>query len=700
MGGFTVSLAAFYALLAAACRMRGEEQRNLTLFAAGLAVVFAVLAVPIQLGGPWISVAWGVEGLVLLWMSFPLKMRELRWAGYAMFVVSAVWLLVLDTPDAFSRDLTPFLNEYMLSYAAAVALPALAGWLLHLRRDSLEAWEHYVVPVFALRSAVFAAVLIPIQLEGIWVSIGWMAESVLFIWLSFALKMREIRGFGYIMTGVYAGWLLAVGSVAAFREDLTPFLNWYMLGYAVAVLTLASTAWLLWLRRDRLQGEERYGPVAFAVAACAIAAIAVPVQLEGIWVTVGWAVEAALLLWISFPLKMREVRWFGYLLFAALSIWMLFSDTPDALREDLTPFLNLFMLANGAVILSSVVSAWLLWYKREELEKYEQAAYPAFALVAAASAAVTFPIQLEWPWITVAWAVEVLVLVGLSFVLQMHEIRWFGYALFGAFAAWLLGLDTPRAFQEEFTFFMNWHMLGLGTGVLTSAATGYLLWRNRDDLHERERPGYIVFTLVAATFAAIAVPVPVSGVWITIGWAAQSVAVLVLSRKLGMAEMRWFGYGLLAAMLLRLLGLDTFDLHLETFRPVLNLRFLAFSSAIAALYAAAVLEMKRGRTEGSAMVALEGVVSLPVLLALANLTTLWLLSAEIIASADSALFNLPAGVNEDVTSLGLSLLWAAYAAALIVVGVTRRWRWVRLAGLALLAVPVVKLFAFDSRLLE
>ena len=53
-----------------------------------------------------------------------------------------------------------------------------------------------------------------------------------------------------------------------------------------------------------------------------------------------------------------------------------------------------------------------------------------------------------------------------------------------------------------------------------------------------------------------------------------------------------------------------------------------------------------------------------------------------------------------MASLGLSLLWGVYAAALIVLGVVRRRRWMRLAGLALLAVPVVKLFAYDSRTLE
>ena len=582
MGGFTASVAAFYVLLAVGCRWRGEAQFNLMLFSAGLAVVFAVLAVPIQLGGPWVSVAWGVEGLVLLWMSFSLRMRELRWAGYSMFVVSAIWLLVLDTPDAFTRDFTPFLNEYMISYAGAVILPALAGWLLHLRRDTLSPREQLAIPLFALRSMVFAAVVIPIQLDGIWISIGWMVEAVFFIWL-------------------------------------------------------------------------------------------------------------------SFPFRMREIRWFGYLLFSALFAWLVAVDSPQAFREDSTPFLNLHMLGYGAVVVAAVLSAWLLWLKRDSLGSYEQKAYPAFAVGAAVAAAVAVPMQLEWPWITMAWAAEALVLLWLSFALHTREIRWFGYVMLVVFSGWLLGWDTTRSFGEDYGFFLNWYMLNYAVAVLAAVLAAWLLWRRRDELERPESLAHIALASAAGVFAAVAVPVQVSGVWITVGWAAESVVLLVLSRRLGIAEIRWLAYGVLAAAVARTLALDTFDVDLETFRPVLNWRFLAFTSAIAALYAAAMLQLRWGGAEDPEM---ERTASIPVLLALANLATLWLLSAEIIASADSALFSLAADVSENVTSLGLSLLWAVYAAVLIVLGVARRLRWVRLAGLTLLAVPVVKLFAFDSRLLE
>ena len=585
MGGFTAALAAFYAAIAAGCRMRGATQLNLTLFSAGLAVVFAVLAVPIQLGGPWISIAWGIEGLVLIWMSFPLRMRELRWAGYAMFAVSAVWLLALDTPGAFREDFTPFLNQFMISYAGAVILPALAAWLLHLRRELLEPWEQVAIPALALRAAGFAA-------------------------------------------------------------------------------------------------------------------LAVPVQVDGIWIVTGWAIEAAVLLWLSFPLGIREVRWAGYALYLVCSAWLYAVDSPGAYRKDLTPFLNLYTLGSAAAVLSGVFSAWLLWWKREGLERYEQAAYPVFAVGAAVAGAAFVPVQLEWPWITVAWAAEALLLVQLSFTLQTREIRWFGYVLFGVFSLWLLGWDTSRALGEEFTVFLNWHMMNHGVAIIASGASAFVLWRRREALARYERGAWVAFSLAAGVFAAVAAPVQFDGVWISIAWAVEAVAMLALSTRLGIREMRWLGYGLLGAMVVRLLALDTFDVDLDAFRPVLNWRFLAFALGIAAVYSAAWLAFRRPADPGSPVEETEARAALPALLALANLATLWLLSAEIISSANSALFSLPEDVAANVASLGLSLLWAVYAAAMIVLGVARRWRWVRLAGLALLAVPVVKLFAFDSRHLE
>ena len=87
---------------------------------------------------------------------------------------------------------------------------------------------------------------------------------------------------------------------------------------------------------------------------------------------------------------------------------------------------------------------------------------------------------------------------------------------------------------------------------------------------------------------------------------------------------------------------------------------------------------------------------IPALLIAANGLSLLALSIEVVDTVDRGFFDISPKIAGNVISLSLSLLWALYAAVLIVLGITRRDRRLRLAGLGLLAVPVVKLFVYDA----
>ena len=576
--------------------------------------------------------------------------------------------------------------------------------------------------------------------------LAWAGSLVVFAFWQMELEPPVVLG----QIGITAIFIIFAGATVAFHivrqqaagiADLALVtLNatgYYGISYALiydpyrpwmgGFTALVAVFYVLLAAACRMRGPEQLNLTLFSAGlAVVFAVLAVPIQLGGPWVSVAWGVEALVLVWLSFPLRMRELRWAGYAMFAVSAVWLLAVDSPGAFRDDLTPFLNYIMLAYGVVILASVLSAWLLWRKRDSLEPYEQAAYPVFAVGAALVAAVAIPIQLEWPWITVAWAAEALVLLRLSFTLQIRQIRWFGYVIFATFCAWLLfvlsfewGLflffydwamdwDAPRGFWGEFTPFLNWHMLEYGVAILASIAAGYLLWRRRDCLGWREQPAYIVFATAASALAVIAVPVQLDGVWVSIAWSVEAMLLTALASGLRLPELRWSGYILLAVILIRLLAVETFDVNLATFLPVINWRFLSFAIGIAALYSACWLAFRLRIIVASGVKGKEKQLAFPVLVALANFVTLWLFSAEILASANSGVFDLADDARENLASLGLSLLWGVYAAVLIVLGLfmrsgragRRSWRWVRVAGLALLAVPVVKLFAYDSRTLE
>ena len=68
---------------------RGGEMRVARILYAGLALTFVTLAIPIRLDGRWITIAWAVEGAVLIWSGLRVNFAAMRWAGLVMFAVVA-----------------------------------------------------------------------------------------------------------------------------------------------------------------------------------------------------------------------------------------------------------------------------------------------------------------------------------------------------------------------------------------------------------------------------------------------------------------------------------------------------------------------------------------------------------------------------------------------------------------------------------
>jgi uncharacterized membrane protein len=175
---------------------------------------------------------------------------------------------------------------------------------------------------------------------------------------------------------------------------------------------------------------------------------------------------------------------------------------------------------------------------------------------------------------------------------------------------------------------------------------------------------------------------------------------MAVSLRLGLIELRLFSLGLLAIVVVRLLAFDTFNFDSETFRPIINLRFLSFTTGIAGMYLAALMLWRWGDRQPHSWWVPLSRFGWPSLMVIASFLTLWILSAEIITLVESGLIDVPRKYQDDLVSLALSLLWAVYAAVLLVLGMVKRWTRVRQAGLALLAMPVIKLFTFDVFALE
>ncbi|MBI4337858.1 MAG: DUF2339 domain-containing protein [Chloroflexi bacterium] len=331
---------------------------------------------------------------------------------------------------------------------------------------------------------------------------------------------------------------------------------------------------------------------------------------------------------------------------------------------------------------------------------------------------VAVPLQLGGAWITIAWAAEGAVLIWVGFTLRSWPLRAYGLAVFAIVAARLVFFDTPVDLRD-FRPVLNDRFPTFVVAIAAAYLVAYLYLRDRRDLRPWEVNLFPLlvgaanlFTLWAASAELISYfdsrslagtssqlhqdALNKKHLSLTVLWTFYAVGLLAVAAGWRSLPLRVAGLALLAVPALKLIFLDAWvvDLAPLGFRLILNFSFLAFVLVVAAVYFAAYLYWRQRDelAEG------EGFV-FPVLLMVANFLSLWALSAEVIRFFDAR--GVPLRTDFDSAKhLSLTLLWAVYGVVGIAVGVVAKSRPVRLAGMALLMVPILKLFAFDVFLLE
>jgi uncharacterized membrane protein len=177
---------------------------------------------------------------------------------------------------------------------------------------------------------------------------------------------------------------------------------------------------------------------------------------------------------------------------------------------------------------------------------------------------------------------------------------------------------------------------------------------------------------------------------VTVLWSLEFVMLAWSAIRFKTAWMMAFGMAVFVLITGKLLFYDT-SLVVSISQPVFNERVLAFTAGIAATYLATYLIRREKAAE-------EWLPFTYSLLVAANFFTVWLLSFEVWNYFGSQLI---AGGQIDrlalrnMQNLSLTALWAFYAMILLVIGLSRKWRTVRIWGLGLLVIPILKVFLYD-----
>jgi len=167
-GPYALVLAVLYRLVAVDYAARVPEDSATVMLHEGVSWTFLTLAIPLALGGQWITLAWAVEGVALLWLAAHGPMPVAAWAGLVALLLAAIRVLALDR---YGFPGVPAVwNLTFLIHALVVVALVVGGSLAGRVRESREGYlrTEAVRSLLWVAAALTAAALCWREPKGLW----------------------------------------------------------------------------------------------------------------------------------------------------------------------------------------------------------------------------------------------------------------------------------------------------------------------------------------------------------------------------------------------------------------------------------------------------------------------------------------------------------------------------------------------------
>jgi uncharacterized membrane protein len=263
--GLTLAVLALAALHVASERALPEgpaEKPSLTrMLFAGLALLFATLVIPIRFDGRWITMAWAIEGAILIWSGIRIRLWPMRATGYFLFFVVAcrVTFIQIHTDTflfnarfalyavcvtcfvlawRFARATERPLGESEATVVAGIGIVANIGALAAL---SLEVWDLFGrMPPFEIDCGLAQE----LALSSLWLAyaIGLMAAGVVKKW-------AEVRWQALVLMAIVIGKVFLMD--LSFLDRFYRIISFLLLGLALMMVSFYYQRRLIAQRKEK-----------------------------------------------------------------------------------------------------------------------------------------------------------------------------------------------------------------------------------------------------------------------------------------------------------------------------------------------------------------------------------------------------------------------------------------------------------------
>jgi len=305
-----------------------------------------------------------------------------------------------------------------------------------------------------------------------------------------------------------------------------------------------------------------------------------------------------------------------------------------------------------------------------------------------------------------AMALQLVAVIAFSYwpfyagtTLLKRRWAWYGAAL--AAPAWFLPLR--ELFEAQF----GDSAIGLLPVLLGALSLGAVFKAGQlgsPDDPDTLRP-LVWFAAISLGFVSVAIPLQLDKEWITVGWALEGIAVIVLWTRLNHPGLKYFGLALFAAVTVRLVvNPELLDYHERSGWPIVNWLTYTYLIPAAALLGSMRylrgLEVERARSWEQILYSRQrsyGAILCAVGAVAICFTWINLTIFDFYSVGPELTISFERMAARDLT---LSLAWALYALLLLGIGFTRDNEGLRWTSLAFLVLTIGKVFLHDLGELE
>ena len=580
-----------------------------------------------------------------------------RQLAAALFAGGLGKLLLNDIPDGARSNVGGW------SIMAWTPVTALSGLLFYVNRILRSSDTFY-----GYAGSAVAALILGYEMPQRFLGPAWFALAAVLFGLGWLRRLRDLRIQGYMVSALgLCGTAMyqvnvATGTAPPLRHPWISLACAALLSYAGVVCALRSAT-------DRLEEWERMGLRRFGSWAATVVLVALAWRvLPGDYLGLGWMAAGLALLELGLRQVPEDFRVQSYVVAAlgALRV-LLFNLIPVTNAGPIVPRLTIA----GAALLAYAIAARIYRVRGESVIASERTA--VFDISSAVGA--LFVLGATWallPAVVVgpAWAIVSLLLIEAGIALDAPSLRLQGHIA----AASSFG----RLFFANFT--------GLGSvgfvshrllTVVPVICSQYYQWSrqsaSRPRLKDWELPVRRIYLYAAAALGIALMHFELGRVLTVTGWAALALALLMFGHRWNSTDLRWQSYALAALVFWR--SWTTNFYAPESFAGMPG-RVFTGAFVIICFYAAQLLIPRKTADHNGVEHHSRLFYSM-----LATVLLAVLLFYEVSGSM-------------------LTVAWGIEGVALLIAGFPLSDRVLRVSGLTLFMVCVLKLFLYDLRHLE